>query len=224
MFSFQVVACKASRLNQLLIWYRSSIITICLVSSFNLEIIFLYVLQTTTLQKNVVCMWLLLTNKSYIHPFLFLVPSDNHQLSHSQLCGFPTSLFSAPSADSHRGTFSTTTKHSIRPNDNDDTSTGLEIAFERPSSPTLASGKTGGSRAVQLAPQALVSWLRLLLLAHTTRMNASSRRLASPKCFFSPSLSSLIFFFCYYTNDYLRIDYSSACDWWLGREARSASR
>ena len=119
MFSFQVVACKASRLNQLLIWYRSSIVTICLVSSFNLEIIFLYV-QTTTLQKNVVCMWLLLTNKSYIHPFLFLVPSDNHQLSHSHLCGFPTSLFSAPSADSHRGTFST--KHSIRPNDNDDTS------------------------------------------------------------------------------------------------------
>ena len=54
-------------------------------------------------------------------------------------------------------------------------------------------------------------------------MNVISRRLASSKCFFLFFFFfffPLSFFFCYDTNDYLQIDYSSACDRWLGRQAK----
>ena len=208
MFSFQVIALgarKASRLNhwQLLKCYRSSILTVRLLSSFNLEIIFLYV-QTTMLQKTIVCMWLLLTNKSYSLSISSSVRRIvlNHQLSPCFLRHHLQMYLSSR-------TISPTTNHSIRPQRQSRwrhvklqrvhrptpmTTTGLEIAFERPSSPTLASGKTGGSRAVQLAPQVLVSWLQLLLLAHTTRMNVSSRRLTTPKWFSSLFFSPLSFF------------------------------
>ena len=133
--------------------------------------------------------------------FLFLVPSEGLSLitnCHTLSCvDSSMSLFSVPPLIDAPFQQRQTTQ--VDPNDNDDTSAVWPQwrlrAFKRPSSPTLTSGKMGGSRAVQLAPQILVSWLRLLLLAHTPLGWMWAQDTSRPQSVFFSSLFSLIFLF-----------------------------